>query len=237
METALISVLKAKLNPSIYEFGFADLSGLLSDKYKSYTHGVSILRKLDDSIIDSIRNSPTIDYYNHYREINHELNGMVVAIASQLKSNSYSFLPIKATVDDDELDEAYHKTLTYNFSHKMAATRAGLGWIGKTDLLVSHRFGPRIRLASILTDCPLKITTRPIEASLCGKCSICADNCPGKVSTGLLWNIHVPRNQFYDPFKCREYCRKISKEAIDKDMSLCGKCVCICPKGRRENGI
>jgi len=38
--------------------------------------------------------------------------------------------------------EQYLEKLTYDLSHKMVATRAGLGWIGKTDLFISEAFGP-----------------------------------------------------------------------------------------------
>ena len=42
------------------------------------------------------------------------------------------------------------KVKIVDISHKMVATRAGLGWIGKADLFISSRFGPRLRLVSIL---------------------------------------------------------------------------------------
>ncbi len=234
MESKLLEILNKHLNLNEYEYGFADLTGLLASNYSGYSHGISIIRKLDDSIIDSIENGPTMEYFNHYHSINNEINNLITSIVNDLDKSRYKFLPIKATVDDSELNESYYETLTYNFSHKMTATRAGLGWIGKTDLLISKKFGPRIRLASIITDCPLNSLNQPIDSSLCGNCSLCSDICPGKASNGMSWNISIQRNQFFDPFKCREYCRSISKEKIDKEISLCGKCVYICPHGRTE---
>lgn len=233
MESKILNTLDTHLDPALYEYGFADLTGLLSSHFSEYSHGISIIRKLDDSIIDSIINGPTIEYFDHYHLINNELYNKLNTITEKLNISPYKFLPIKATVDDSEVDEEYYKTLTYFFSHKMIATRSGLGWIGKTALLVSKRFGTRIRLASILTDYPLKITSTPIEKGLCGKCSLCSDNCPGNASNGLSWHKGINRNEFFDPFKCREYCRKISKETIDKEISLCGKCICICPQGKK----
>ncbi len=232
MELKIQDTLYKHLNLPEYEYGFADLTGLLSNEYSSYTHGISIIRKLDDSIIDSIDNGPTLEYFNHYHSINNEINKLISSIVNDIDSSLYKFQPVKATVDDSELSESYYKTLAYSFSHKMTATRAGLGWIGKTDLLISKKFGPRIRLASIITNYPLKITNDPIDSSLCGNCSLCSDICPAKASNGISWNTSIQRNQFFDPFKCREYCRSISKEKINKEISLCGKCVFICPHGR-----
>ena len=40
--------------------------------------------------------------------------------------------------------------------HKTIATRAGIGWIGKSALLVTAKYGSAIRLSSILTDTPIE---------------------------------------------------------------------------------
>lgn len=235
MENKIRNVLSQNLDPLIYEFGFASLSGLLSDKYSSYISGISIIRKLDDSVIDSIADGPTVEYYNHYCEVNNELNNAVSQIADKLSALSLNCRPIKATVDDYELEESYFKTLTYDFSHKMAATRAGLGWIGKTDLLISKRFGPRIRMASILTDFSFKYTNDPIETSLCRNCSLCVEICPANAANGKAWNVGIKRDDFFNPFKCRDYCKSISFEKLKKSISLCAKCVFVCPSGKNQS--
>ena len=63
------------------------------------------------------------------------------------------------------------------FNHKMAATSAGLGWIGKNGLLISTDYGPRLSLATVLTDAPLE-PDAPMEHSLCGECMLCMKHCP-----------------------------------------------------------
>ena len=47
----------------------------------------------------------------------------------------------------------------------MIATRAGLGWIGKTDLFISKDIGARLRLVSILIDRPVKTAGKTIMIS------------------------------------------------------------------------
>ncbi|OFY64528.1 MAG: hypothetical protein A2V64_08625 [Bacteroidetes bacterium RBG_13_43_22] len=54
------------------------------------------------------------------------------------------------TAGTEAYNDEYLRTLTVDISHKMVATRAGLGWIGKSDLLISREFGPRLRLVSML---------------------------------------------------------------------------------------
>ena len=156
-----------------YEIGYASLSGLLDDKYAKYKYGLSLARKLDDDIIDNISDGPTFSYYDLYHQINNELNQKTKEICDLLKVYNIEACPIKATVKDSELDDTYKKTLRFSFSHKMAATRSGIGWIGKTDLLITSKFGPRVRLASILMTSSISNTGNPINESQCGSCNIC----------------------------------------------------------------
>ena len=216
-----------------YEIGYASLSGLLKPEYVKYKYGISLARKLDDQIINQISNGPTDLYYELYCSINDELNMKTEAISNLLKTYHIEAYPIKATVTDSELDDTYEKTLRYSFSHKLAATRSGIGWIGKTDLLITSRFGPRVRLASVLTTANISNSGVPIDESQCGSCNICVNHCPAKAATGQLWTTSIDRDVFFDPFKCREYCRQISAERIKKKISICGICVSVCPKGKK----
>lgn len=216
----------------LYEIGYASLSGLLKSEFSAYKYGLSLARKLDDSVIDNISDGPTSLYYELYLQVNNELNKKIEEISNLLKSYNIDACPIKATVEEREIDDDYRSNLRYPFSHKMAATRSGMGWIGKTDLLVTSRFGPRVRLASILTASSISGIGNPITESRCGGCSICVDSCPAKAATGRLWTVETDRDEFYDPLKCREFCIKISREKIQKEISLCGICISVCPKGK-----
>ncbi len=121
-----------------YEIGYASLSGLLKPEYSKYKYGISLARKLDDKIINQISNGPTDLYYDLYCNINDELNLKTETISNLLKTYHIGAYPIKATVEDNEIDGTYQKTLRYPFSHKLAATRSGIGWIGQTDTHIPH---------------------------------------------------------------------------------------------------
>lgn len=214
-------------------WGFADLTGLLHERFKGYDYGIVIGKKLEDSIVDSASNRPTMEYYNQYVDTNLYLSGLVKELAEELSAAGIKSLAINPT--DSEIDRAddYDRTLRHTFSHKMVATRAGLGWIGKTDLFISKKFGPRLRLASVLVDYPLKPLNPPIDKSRCGTCNLCVEACPAKAATGKLWNIHVDRDEFYSAPKCKETANRLTLERIGRDMRLCGICVSICPVGKR----
>jgi epoxyqueuosine reductase QueG len=231
---AIRDLLARHLDPTIFEYGFADLRGLLPASLDAFPSGISILRKLDDGIVDGIDRGPTRAYLDHYNATNDELNGLVVRIAEDLRRAGWASEPVPATVDDPTLQERYRATLSVPVSHKMVATRSGLGWVGKTDLLVSVRFGTRIRLASVLTTAPV-IHGHPIDESRCGACTSCVEACPAQAANGELWNVSRARNDFFDAFACRRYCRRISDEKLGEAISLCGVCVLVCPRGRSRS--
>jgi ferredoxin len=62
---------------------------------------------------------------------------------------------------------------------RFAAVAAGLGEIGYSKLLLTPQFGPRQRLAMLLTDAPLE--PDPLfNGQLCDRCMACAEECAGQ---------------------------------------------------------
>lgn len=220
------------LPPEEYIFGIADLRGLLDKKYDKYPYGISIGKRLNDKIINDIMNGPTLEYYHHYKHTNLELSAVAHRLKSELHKMKIEAMVIEPTVDTESKEfDHYLTTLTVDVSHKMVATRAGLGWIGKTDLLVSKAFGPRLRLVSVLINSYPDHDSRPVEKSRCGNCSICVEKCPAGAANGKLWNIHVHRNTFFDAHKCRETCGELAMKRLNVNVRICGLCVAVCPLG------
>jgi len=215
-------------------YGFADLTGLLDKVYEGFNWGISIGYKLDDNIVDQIITGPTIEYHKHYGQINLKLEDLNKNLTADLNKHGFESIGIQPTVKNRVNDPEYLRTLTTSLSHKMVATRAGLGWIGKTDLFISRTLGPRLRLSSILIKTPVASKNNPVSRSLCGKCSLCVDICPAKAANGLLWDTSTKREDFFDPWKCREQCARFGKEKLGVDARICGMCVAVCPIARKN---
>ncbi|HOG82965.1 MAG TPA: hypothetical protein PK651_11335 [Smithellaceae bacterium] len=228
LQNEVINILPDQENHVV---GFADMGDLIRDHYP-YRYAVVVGKRLDDAIVDAIEDGPTMPYYELYNSTNDELNLITAKISRFLTQNGIPCLQIKATVQEADIPAGFGKTLRMNFSHKMAATRAGLGWIGKTDLLVSKAFGPRIRLATVLTHQPIEPCGTPITESRCGACDICVRLCPGEAANGKLWNSTLDRDEFYNAFRCMEACRRLSQERLNRNVHLCGICVSVCPLGK-----
>jgi epoxyqueuosine reductase len=230
IEEAIANLLPDKDN---YVVGYADLQDIIKDKYP-YRYAMVIGKKLDDGIIDAIADGPTLEYFNLYHSTNEELKRIGEQISSEMNSRGIDNHPLVATGDRREADADYENKLRYKFSHKMAATRAGLGWIGKTDLLISKKFGPRVRFASVLTNHRFSRIGEPITKSKCGSCNICVESCPAQAANGKLWDATVYRDEFYDAHKCRDMCRKLSMTRFQKEATICGICVSVCPFGKKR---
>jgi epoxyqueuosine reductase QueG len=57
-------------------------------------------------------------------------------------------------------------------------------------------------------------------------------NCPGKAISGKLWDVTMDRDDFFDAAACRKAARALSKALLNEEISLCGKCIEVCPYTR-----
>ena len=200
--------------------GFADVDGLAPDGYK---RAVAAAIALPPEIIVDIPQGPTREYVEVYMDINRRLDEMAEAVSDMLKKTGNRSLAQtqKSTPWDRE-------RMSTPFPHKTAATRAGLGWIGKCALLVTPEFGSGIRITSILTDADFD-TAEPVTRSHCGSCGKCVDICPGKAIRGELWYAGIERAKLVDIPKCDRAARDIAEKKLGYRTTMCGRCFAVCP--------
>ena len=98
-------------------------------------------------------------------------------------------------------------TKTTPLPHKKIAMLAGLGWIGKDNLLVTQEYGSALCMCSVLTNAPLPTENKPIIMPKCGECTVCKDICPTGVIHGSTWEIGMNRDLIVDVYNC-ETCLK-----------------------------
>ncbi|HJO63485.1 MAG TPA: reductive dehalogenase [Desulfobacterales bacterium] len=111
------------------------------------------------------------------------------------------------------------------------AIDAGLGELARNGLLITPAFGPRIRLAKVLTDMPL-IADRPIEFGVwdfCLQCEKCAVKCPSQSiaygePTDKLNNISNRQGLLRWPINAVECLRFWAANGTD-----CANCIRTCP--------
>ena len=214
--------------------GFADISILPDGLKDGLPRAISIAKAYEAEIIQAIRNGPNVEYAKAYCELNAELNAIAQSMAGYIKGLGFDALPLLTTVKhpSDGISKGDFESLeniTTSLPHKTIATLSGLGWIGRTDLLINEKYGPRIRLTTILTDAPFVCDT-PITESRCGECLECVTACP--VDAGRKENWFRGSPDRYDVVRCDEYTRSISGELV-LDGQLCGICIAACPVGKQ----
>ena len=207
--------------------GFGDLTGLPAEVREGLPVGVCVAVKYQKEIIRDIAQLPTRGYYDAYNAINQRLDMLVTLGAKALEMLGHRAIA-KTREQVACIETDYQTTLP----HKTVATRAGIGWIGKCALLINEQYGSMIRVSSILTDAPLNCDT-PVDESKCGGCIACVTACPAGAVTGREWSVNTPREVLYDPVKCRNAALARTMESFGEAISICGKCIAVCPYTRR----
>jgi len=212
--------------------GFAGLGEAVPPLFADWPRAVSIAVALDPAALTGVKDGPTAEYYREYTRVNRALNEIAGRAALAIHSRNFRAEPFPATVPDEPGGGECVKTLSVAFQHKTAATRAGLGWVGRSALLVTPQFGPRIRLATVLTDMPLPVG-EPLVAGECGRCRACVKACPASAIEGREWEAGLERQALVDAHACWETARRLLRERAGVDNAVCGVCLSVCPVGRR----
>lgn len=212
----------------VTEVGYSDLTDVLPDHLKHLKSGITILVRLQDQIISEInpKEGPTHTYFHHYRTVNTMIDQITLKIATLLQQWGYLALPIPASQSINQ-DGWNYRGL---FPHRTGAVRSGLGWIGKNCCLVTEKYGPRVRLGTVLTNLELDYG-KPVETSQCGSCQACVKACPAQALKGALWVPGMPREEIFSPELCSAHMKK-AYQHIGRG-AVCGICLQACPKGNQ----
>jgi len=139
------------------------------------------------------------------------LENVALRVSNLIENKDFKTLIVHP---EDRIDLADERGL---ISNKAVAKVAGIGWLGRSLLVVTPKYGPRVRLASIFTDMPL-VPDKPIK-SQCKDCQVCIVACPEKALSNV---------KFVDHPKSREEVLNWSK---CKGESGCMVCMLVCPLG------
>jgi len=180
-----------------------------------FPRAISLGKRLLDPVIEDIQDRPTPLYFHHYRQLNFWLDRAAFLLASWIQDLGFSALPIPASQIIDWEKQMAH------VSHKQVGVLAGLGWVGRNNLLIHPDLGARFRLVTVLTDLPLS-PDRPLERG-CGSCYACLASCPARAIK--------ESQEAFDHQACYGKLREFRKKGLVGQL-ICGVCVKAC-KGPR----
>lgn len=127
-----------------------------------------------------------------------KMDNLAVKIAAQLEEEGYRSIA---------------KLKSRRLPHKTVALRAGLGFIGKNNLLVTKQYGCAQILGKVLTTAPFLTMCEMPQDPQCGDCNICVDACPTNALLGKTWSLTTTRDEIL----------------VRKRCTLCQRCMVLCP--------
>lgn len=201
--------------------GFADLTGTVGRAAHRSPRAISFAMPIAPPIVSELLRGPSPDYRDEYRRLNGAIDELAHAASDWIRKEGHEAQALEASSKDVDW-----KKLSTPLPHKTVALLAGLGWIGRSGLLVTADRGPAVRLGTVLTDAPLPCA-RAVPLSHCGSCRACADACPASAISGRLWSWGMDREELYDAHACFQRCRKNAESGLDE--LICGLCIAACP--------
>ena len=162
---------------------------------------------------------------------NRETLHQAYRISRFVEKHEFLAFPIVASVSmwpfvEDKGDVAGRISLRH------AAQLAGLGRIGRSAMLLTPEFGPRVQLGAILTDADLPGSTT-LQQNPCNACDLCIEHCPANALQAPV----APAE--YVPVD-RDNCMAFRGEHGGKSPlgygNACGICRAVCPVGKRRSG-
>lgn len=194
----------------------------LTQTGKGFQFAISFAIPMNPKIMVSIRKGPNQKYATEYARVNNHINQLSAALAAAIEDRGFESKPLAASVRSDPVN------IRGDFPQKTAATRAGLGWIGRHCQLITRQFGSWIRLGTVFTDLELP-DGPPADKNFCGRCMRCVEACPAKALKGNAWYPGLPREEILDVQACDRW----KKEHYFQyhNGHNCGICSAVCPYG------
>lgn len=206
-------------------WGAADLRGFSTPEDaagQGFPFALSFAVPMNPQVMAAIRNGPNQAYADEYAGVNRLINEGSRALAGEIRDRGFRAQALAASERTDPVH------IRGDFPHKTAATRAGLGWIGRHCQLIARKFGPWIRLGTVFTDMTLSCGP-PTRRSFCGTCTRCVDACPAHALKGNAWHPGLSREEILDAEACDRW-KKKHYYAFHQGHN-CGICAAVCPYG------
>lgn len=179
---------------------YVDISELPLEQTQGFTKAIIFCLALSKRFIINTFNNIQMAH-DEYLEKDQKVNELAEWLAIYIQQRGYRAY---AQSENNNLQNGRYdeKTRTSALPHKTIARLAGLGFIGKNNLLVTEDYGCGFCMCTVLTDAPIQVEKYPLISSRCGSCHICKRICPAKAIHGNEWTLSGGRENLIDVFKC-----------------------------------
>ena len=209
-------------------FGVANLEGIpnfIDKAGRNFPRAISFAVRMNPDIMAGIRTGPTQAYADEYALANKEIDRIAASLVIEIQALGFEARTFKASQRTDPVK------IKGEFPHKTAATLAGLGWVGRSCLLITRKFGPWVRLGTVFTDMDIPCGP-PVQRSFCDVCMRCVEACPAGALTGEVWQPGIDRAKILDVHVCDAWKKRHYRQFHNGHN--CGICSAVCPYGLRK---
>jgi len=154
--------------------------------------------------------------WNQYARAYKELNRLLTDITSQLAGRFGGVAEAPTLEGWVERVNHVNDYFPHCIPHRAFAEAAGVGWRGKSGLVITPEAGPALRFATVFI--PRRLSPDGWELPGCGDCVACLEVCP----------ILRPEEGYRERCRCR-------LRALGLEDEVCGICVRVCWEAVRKN--
>lgn len=158
--------------------------------------------------------------YVHYADYHDSIKLMAEALVEKIREQYGSTFSCRICIDSAPVLE------------RSLAVRAGLGWIGKSSMLINRTYGSALFLCEIFLSLPFS-PDEPYRHDGCGSCHRCADACPNHCIDPESRTIQADRCISYLTIEHKGEFTSEQSKLIGTHLFGCDECLKACPWNRR----
>lgn len=167
------------------------------------------------------RSSFSVASYAHYMDYHDTILPMAENLVSYAREQSTEPFTYRICIDSAPVLE------------RSLAVRAGLGWIGKSSMLINRKYGSSFFLCEILLSLAIE-PDEPCPSDGCGSCTRCVDACPNHCIDPFTRTIRADRCAAYLTIEHKGDFSPEQSALVGTHLFGCDECLFACPWNRHD---
>ena len=171
--------------------------------------------------LEPIPSQPEVASYAHYIDYHEGILPMAEALIESIQEQCATAFSSRICIDSAPILE------------RSLAVRAGLGWIGKSSMFISPRYGSALFLCEILLSLPIE-ADEPYTRDGCGSCTRCITACPNQCIDPQKRTIRADHCAAYLTIEHKGEFTEEQSRMVGRHLFGCDECMRACPWNCRK---
>ncbi len=214
--------------------GFADARDAFGSDEPAipYKNALSMAVALNAGAVATVKEGPTREYYEEVmaaQQFVKQLERQAIEFLNRAGYMAARLTDVQLALAGEAKDASQEASFRDDIAraHRLVAAHAGLGWIGKNNLIITKHFGSAVMLGCVLTDAPVECS-KEVFCSRCGRCVECILACPAGAINNAEWSGGVDAALVDEEACAAESCAQ-SVAQLGFEADICGACIWACP--------